>query len=379
MHIGIDCRLFSSKFTGIGRYTHELVDHLIELNRKLPQPHKITLFFNNPEFQNYKSIAPINKILVNARHYSFAEQTRFLRILNKQKCDIVHFPHFNVPIFYRRPYIVTIHDLTLSFFPGRKMIRWFHRLAYNLTIKTATRRAKKIIAVSHHTKKDLIEQLKVPADKIKVIYHGINPNFTIIADASKFEKTLKKYQITPPFLLYSGVWRYHKNLPRLIEALKILRDDKNLDLKLVITGKPDPHYPEIKETIRNLQLQDSVIFPGLVAEDELVHLYNAASIFVFPSLYEGFGLPPLESMSCGTPVVASNIASIPEICGQDNALFFDPYDVNDIASKIELLYKDSDLQAELIAKGLQHASKFTWPKMAQETFELICSNHSKNS
>jgi len=378
MRIGIDCRLFSSNFTGIGRYTHELVDNIIELNRKLKEPHQLVLFFNNPEYHNFKTIAPIKKVLVNAKHYSLKEQTRFLRILNKEKLDHVHFPHFNVPILYRRPYTVTIHDLTLSLFPGRKMTKWYHRLAYYFTIKNATKRAKKIISVSKNTKEDIIKYLKRDPGKIEVIYHGINSNFKLIEDAHKLDKTLHKYHIKKQFLLYAGVWRNHKNLPGLIRAFKMLKE-KNIDLQLVITGKSDPNYPEVKNTVKKLDLKNEVIFPGLVEEKELIHLYNAAFIFVFPSLYEGFGLPPLESMRCGTPVVASNTSSVPEVCGEDNALFFDPHNTEDIAEKIETLYKDADLQAELIERGIQHTATFTWEKMAKKTFDVICANHSNNS
>ncbi len=146
MKIGIDCRIYSSNFTGIGRYTYELVQHFIQLNQKLKNPNELILFFNNPEYENFqkhKNDKNIKKILVNSPHYSFSEQTKFLKILNKQNLDIVHFPHFNVPIFYRKPFIVTIHDLTLTLFNGRKMTKFYHRWAYNLTIKNAVKKAKK--------------------------------------------------------------------------------------------------------------------------------------------------------------------------------------------------------------------------------------------
>ena len=371
MKIGIDCRLFSSTFTGIGRYTHELVDHYIDLNNKLDKPHQLVLFFNKPEFKKFKAVENVKKVLVDAKHYSFAEQTKFLFKLNKEKLDTVHFPHFNVPIFYRRPYVVTIHDLTLNFFPGQKMTKFYHRFAYNLTIKNATRRAKKIIAISKNTKNDLIEILNIDPKKIEIVYNGIDERFKLIQDASIFKKTLKKYKISKQFLLYTGVWRNHKNLPRLLKAFKMLKEEKNLDLQLVITGKEDPHYPEVKKTVKKLDLTEDIIFPGLVDDEELIHLYNAAFIFVFPSLYEGFGLPPLESMRCGTPVAASNISSIPEVCGEENAVYFDPYSATDIAEKIYSLYIDTAKQAELVEKGIKHSAKLSWTTTAEQTFKLI--------
>ncbi len=372
MKIGIDCRIFSSNFTGIGRYTHELVNELIKINDKIHSPHSFVLFFNQPEYRTYKTKSPnVKKILVNIKHYSLAEQTKFLHILNKEKLDITYFPHFNIPIFYKRPYIVTIHDLTLSFFPGKKMTKFYHRIAYSLTIKNAVRRAKYIIAVSENTKKDIIKHLHISAQKIKVIYNGISDKFKFIKDTLCLQKTLKKYNITKEFLLYTGVWRNHKNLVNLIRAFEIIKNTSHLNLQLVITGKPDPSYPEIKKTANNSRMKNDIIFTGLIPEEDLINLYNAAHIYVFPSLYEGFGFPPLEAMKCGTPVAASFSSSIPEICGKENAVFFDPYDTNDMAKKIIMLYKNTDLKKSLIEKGKKHVIKFSWKKMAQETFNLI--------
>ncbi|MBT4917546.1 glycosyltransferase family 4 protein [Candidatus Peregrinibacteria bacterium] len=380
MKIGIDCRLYSSNFTGIGRYVHEIVDWFVKINNENKRENELVLFFNKPEYNDF--IPPnlsVKKVLVNARHYSLAEQTKFLKILNKENCDIVHFPHFNVPILYKKPYVVTIHDLTLSFFPGQKMTKWFHRLAYNWTIKNAVKKAKKVVAVSENTKADIVENLKVPEAKIKVIHNGVSKFFQMLDDPKEAGSTLKKYGINKQFLLYTGVWRNHKNLPNLIKAFEIIKSRKEIDLQLVITGKEDPHYPEVRKEIKKSEFNEDVITPGLVKEEELLHLYNAALLYVFPSLYEGFGLPPLESMKCGTPVVASNTSCIPEVCGEKNAVFFDPYYPQKIADKIEHLYKDADLQAELVERGYQHANKFTWERSARTTYNILCSNHSNNS
>ncbi len=371
MRIGIDCRIFGTGFTGIGRYTYELAKHFIDLNAKLECPHELVFFLNQKEYKEFETGEHSKKVLVNAKHYSIAEQFKLPGQLRKEKCDVIHFPHFNVPLFYRKPFTVTIHDLTLSLFAGRKMKKWHHKLAYNLTIKSATKRAKKIIAVSRHTKKDIVKHLYIPEEKIQVVYNGVDPKFKLIRDLDKLTPTLKKYKIEKPFLLYTGVWRSHKNLPRLIEAFGILKREKRLDIQLVITGKPDPLHPEVKETVKNLQLQEDVIFPGVVSEEELIHLYNAASIFVFPSLYEGFGLPVIEAMSCGTPVAASNKSSIPEVCGKDNAVFFNPKSTREIAESITMLYKNVDLQVSLIERGLRRASEFSWRKAAEESFEII--------
>lgn len=376
MRIGIDCRIYSPRFTGIGRYVYELVEHIIKINDSLNKKHEIVLFFNNPEYENFKiPNESVKKILAKIGHYSFAEQIKFPKILKKENLDIVHFPHFNLPILYRRPYIVTIHDLILTLFPGKKMTKWFQRLAYYFIIKNAVRTAKKVITVSKNTKNDLMKFLKVPEKKIEVIYNGISPEFKIIDDQKILEKTLSKYKIKTPFLLYTGVWRSHKNLVRLLEALSYLKNEKGLELNLVITGKKDPHYPEIEYTTHTLDLEKNVTFTGQVDEEDLVNLYNSALFYVFPSLYEGFGLTPLEAMKCGTPVIASNTSSIPEICGEKNAIFFDPYNIKDIAEKIYELYKDPLKQAKLEENGLTHASKFSWKTSIDKTFKIVTNNY----
>ncbi|MBT3705034.1 glycosyltransferase family 4 protein [Candidatus Peregrinibacteria bacterium] len=365
MKIGIDCRMFSSNFTGIGRYTAELVKNL-EKDPK-SKTHEFVLFFNEPEFSSYKPTKPNFKpILVDAPHYSLKEQTKFLGQLNEQNLDLMHFTHFNAPIRYKKPFIVTIHDLTHTLFPGRKMRALPYRMAYKKVIKNAVKKATHIIAVSENTKKDLIRIHKTNPEKIHTIYEGANKEFHQLKPAEL--KTLKTPNIKEPFLLYTGVHRYHKNLPRLIKAFSLIAH-KNRNLDLVITGKPDPLYPEAEEATKQFHLENRIHFTGLVPEDELIALYNLAEAYVFPSLYEGFGLPVLEAFACGTPVVASNVSSIPEIAGKA-ALLFDPENPKDIAEKIQKLLKSHSLQNDLRQKGLARVKAFSWQKMAKEILSL---------
>lgn len=359
--IGIDCRMYSSNFTGIGRYTFELVKNL----QKLDQENTYILFFNDPEYEKFQETKNFKKRLVNAKHYSLKEQTKFLKALLKEKLDLVHFPHFNVPILYRKPYIVTIHDLTLSFYPGKKLTKKHHRVGYHLTLENSLKTSKKIISVSENTKKDILTLHKISEEKIATIYNGLNPEFKEQTNQTIVKTTLEKYKIQKPFLLYTGVWRSHKNLTNLIRAFKKLREIYNLDIELVITGKEDPHYPEVKQQAFGLKLEQHVKFVGLVPEKDLVNLYSSAEIYCFPSLYEGFGLPPLEAMACKTPVAASNISSIPEICGKNNLVLFNPANVDDIAEKIYTLYTDKTLQEKLTTRGLEHIKQFSWQKMTE--------------
>ncbi len=367
MRIGIDARIYSTRFTGVGRYVAELIRNLLEIDKK----NEYVIFMNREGYDSFEpNTKRVQKVLVNARHYSFAEQLRYWWILRSYKLDLMHFTHFNMPILYRGPSVVTIHDLTLSFFPGKKMNSAFYRFAYNLVLQGAVKHARKIIAVSENTRNDLKEVAGVEPGRVEVIYEGVDGQFTPRENAEAVEHTLKKYGISREFILYTGVWRSHKNLVNLIRAFKLLREDESFEAQLVITGEEDPYYPEVKRTVQEMGLEHDVVYAGLVPEDELVALYQAAKIYAFPSLYEGFGLPPLEAMRCGTPVVASKSSCIPEICGEENALFFDPYDPQDMAHALQRVWVDPELQKQLRDRGLKHSLKFSWEDMAEKTLKI---------
>ncbi len=381
MRIGIDCRFYSSKFTGIGRYTFELVKHLLEIDKK----NEYVLFFNEPEFRTEsRELRAENckKVLVNAKHYSLREQTVFLKKLYKEKLDLMHFTHFNAPILYRKSCIVTIHDLTPSFFPGKKFNKIYRKLAYNVTIKSIINRAKKIIAVSNNTAKDIIKVAPKTKSKIITIYESVAKEFSKKPNQKNLESTKKKFNLNDNFLLYTGVWRDHKNVVGLIKAFeKVLKapllparhgsgGNGAWGLQLVITGKEDPFYPEVKETVKALKLENDVIFTGFVPEEELLSLYHLCKAYVFPSFYEGFGLPVLEAFACDKPLICSNKSSLPEVAGKDNAVFFNPYDVNDMAEKILKVLSDENLQKKLIENGQKRLKNFSWKKMAEETLRV---------
>lgn len=365
--IGIDCRMYSSKFTGIGRYVFELVQHLANSNT---EDHYV-LFFNEPE---YSTFTPPNdrftKVLVGAHHYSLAEQTIFLYKLLKAKLDLMHFTHFNAPILYKKKSIVTIHDLTLSFFPGNKMRSPLYRAAYRLTLGSSVRNASKIISVSNYTARDLQKILNVDPHKIHIIYEGVNPEFKRNDSHEELVATQKQLNITKPYILYTGVWRSHKNLVGLIRAFQILKDKYHEETQLVITGREDPHYPEVKRTAEESTYADDIIFTGMVEEPDLINLYSGAHVYALPSFYEGFGLSPLEAMKCEVPAVVSKTSCLPEICGEENALYFDPYDPTDMAEKLHTISINSDIRNKLIENGREHVKQFSWEKMARETLEV---------
>jgi hypothetical protein len=369
MKIGIDARMYSSSFTGIGRYVFELIQNLAKLDKKT----EFIVFLNPSEFRHFKKPGKnFRAVRVDARHYSPAEQTSFLAALIKERLDLMHFTHFNAPLLYLGRSVTTIHDLTLSKYPGQKMVSPLHRLAYNLVLRRAVSHASQLIAVSRNTKKDLRNLLDLHTKPIEVIYNGIGSEFKPAKSRTAVKaKLAKKYNLKSDFLLYAGVWRDHKNLLGLFEAFARLRQTRKFASKLVITGRPDPIYaPTIYAKVKELGLDKAVIFAGLVPEADLIQFYQAARVFVFPSFYEGFGLPPLEAMATGTPVAASNTSSIPEVCGAGNAVFFDPKNHDEMATAIYRAWHDVRLRKQLIAAGKKRVKEFNWQQMAKETLAV---------
>ncbi|MBI5413641.1 glycosyltransferase family 4 protein [Candidatus Peregrinibacteria bacterium] len=367
MRIGIDARLYSSAFTGIGRYVYELINHVTKLDTKS----EYVIFLNSPSFESF--VPPrkgVEKILADAPHYSFKEQWNLCRALWKAKLDLMHFTHFNAPILYRKPSVVTIHDLTINLYPGRKFNNWRSRFGYHLTINSIVNRSRRVIAVSEHTKRDVVKFLKTDPAKIGVIHEGVNPQFHHIANTVIIENFRNKNGLTKPYILYTGVWRSHKNLVNLIKAFAVLKHKYKFEGWLVITGKEDPWYPEVKQTVAEERLEGEVRFTGLVPDEDLVLLYNAALLYVLPSFYEGFGLPALEAFACGIPVCAAQSSSLPEVCGEGNAVFFNPHDASDMAQKMASVYTDRAKREELVTRGYARLKDFSWDKMAIETLEI---------
>jgi glycosyltransferase involved in cell wall biosynthesis len=378
MKIGIDCRIYSTTY-GIGRYTSELIRHLLQVDAK----NHYVLFFNNPEYDFFQCPnANWSKVLVNAPQYSIAEQTKFLNILNSLNLDLVHFTHFNVPIRYKKPYLVTIHDLTLHYYPDkhytrrhRSLKKWSQIAAYRYTINNAAKKAKHIIAVTNNTKSDIQKELNINPDKISVIYEGVGGEFQPPSNVGQDRDPGLRLGSNPPssilptpYLLYTGNWRVHKNILNLIKAFKTVHEQKS-SIKLVITGRQEPDYPEIPALIKKLGLRDAIITPGIVSESKLIELYQNATLYVFPSRYEGFGLPALEAMACHIPVVASKASCIPEVCN-DAALYFDPEYPAEMAAAMLTVLNSQSIANNLTQQGIRNLKRFSWSKMAEETLQI---------
>ncbi|MCK4891402.1 MAG: glycosyltransferase family 4 protein [Candidatus Pacebacteria bacterium] len=364
--IGIDARMYGYAQTGIGNYIRHLLKYVFELDKK----NNYVIFLMPEEFDNFKLPSErIKKVKVSAKWYGWKEQLLLPFQLYKKKLDLMHFTHFNSPILYLKKIIVTIHDVTPFFFPGHKMKSIIRRVGFRTVFFSSVKKASKVIAVSKNTKNDIVDYFKIKENKINVIYEGVDGQFKIINDNQKIIGIKKKYNITKPFIFYTGVWRNHKNLAGLIKAFGILRNKYKLDYQLVLGGKEDLYYPEAKEAWKKLGLENKIIRTGFINQEDLPLFYNTAELFIIPSFYEGFGLIGLESMACGTPVVSSNTTSLPEVLG-DAAIYFNPNSPEEMAEKIKLVLTDKKLYNELREKGFKQVGKYSWEQMGIETLKI---------
>jgi len=369
MLIGVDARFFGPLGKGLGRYTQKLIENLEKIDRK----NDYVVFLRKENWDLYRPKNPhFQKVLANYPWYSVTEQVAMPYKISQSKVDLMHFPHFNVPIFYGGKFVVTIHDLILLQFPTLKATTLsrpmysIKQAGYKFVIRQAVRRAKKVITVSKYTKKELVRYFGIPSEKIVVTYEACNGSQQAKASSRKI---LKRFKITKPYLLYIGNAYPHKNLEGLIRAFKKLLKEYKLNLQLVLVGKEDYFFKRLKEEAKKLNLKSQVIFPGFVSDEELQVLYKNALLYVFPSFCEGFGLPPLEAQAQGLPVVSSNSSSLPEIL-EDTVEYFDPHSIDEMTKVIAKVTKDKNLQNRLKEKGLEHVKKFSWEKCARETLEV---------
>lgn len=372
MRIGIDARFFGVKRKGLGRYTQKLVENL----EKVDSENQYFIFLRAENFDEYiPKNQNFQKVLADFNWYSWDEQVKFPKLLNKYKLDLVHFPHFNVPIFYFKKFVVTIHDLTLIHFPTIKnstlhpFFYFLKFLAYKMVIKSAIHRSNRIITISKFTKKDILNHYKrIPQEKVIVTYEACE-DFCMMSP-NKDEEILARYGIIKPYIMYVGNAYPHKNLERLVFAFEELQKVKK-DLKLVFVGKEDYFYSRLKTLVEDHKVKN-IIFTDYVPDHDLDVLFHNVSVYVFPSLYEGFGLPPLEAMAKGAPVVSSDHPCMREIL-DESAYFFNAEDIVRMAEAIDEVLRNESLRNELIAKGYKQVRKYSWKRMAQETKDAYSS------
>ena len=342
--LGIDARMI--EMSGIGTYIQHMMGQGIydyalgseELIRKYDKDVKVIPFD-----------API---------YSPKEQLFFSnKAVKVAGIDLMHFPHYNVPISYRGRYVVTVHDLIHLIFPeylGSKVKYWYAKFL----MTQAVRRADHVFTVSENSKKDIRKYFGTDPEKITVTYNGVDEDFRV-KDKAEIDYLYEKYNIPrdKKLILFVGNLKPHKNLGTLLEAVKLLDRD---DVMLLLVGKAFKNL-DLEQQEEELGIRGQVIHTGLVSKEELVDLYNLADVFVFPSLYEGFGIPPLEAMACGTPVIAANNSSIPEVVG-DAAILDKATDADEICNSINKLLNDNRLYEMMKKKGLERSCFFSWKK-----------------
>lgn len=373
MRIGIDARFYGPGVgTGLGRYTEQLLQ---ELDRSTSE-HDFVVFLRDDNFNLFQPRREhrFTKVRAPWRWYTVKEQLAFPGLLRRSRLDLMHFPHFNVPLLTAVPFIVTVHDLILNKFPTERAttlepyLYWAKHAAYTLVIRQAIRRSRHVLAVSENTKRDIVETYRIPADRISVTYEG--------CDAPGEQETAgldlrQRFGITRPFIMYAGTSYPHKNLERLVDAAVALRQSGR-EIQVVLVGREDFFSKRLQAYTRRTvppANRDTVVFTGYVDDRVLNALYASAQLYVFPSRYEGFGLPGLEAMARGLPVAAARASCLPEIYGPA-AEYFDPEKTTDLVSTINRLLGDEQRCAELRSLGFAQVRKYSWRRMAEETLAV---------
>lgn len=299
------------------------------------------------------------------------EQVALRKVCGAEKVDLLHSPYFASPLVPNVPTVVTIHDVIPLVLPNYG--RASHVRAYMKLVSAAARRASAILTVSETSKQDIVRILGIPPEQIHVTYNAADSSLRPICNRSALEGIRDSYGITGDFLLYFGGFDRRKNVERTLLAYRAARDSFHHPCQLVLAGSlglvGHPLYPDPRSMILRLGLEGEVLVTGRISEEEKPVLYSAAVGFVFPSLYEGFGMPVLEAMACGTPVITSNSSSLPEVAG-DAALLVDPTSVEAIAEAMVRVVNDAGLRGELSRRGLQRAAQFSWEASAAKTLEV---------
>jgi glycosyltransferase involved in cell wall biosynthesis len=364
MRIVLDVRTIDDHFPGIGRYAFQLTRALA---REKDRGELVLLSNAGPANTRFDLAAlasepDVRIIPTPVRPFTAMEQLRLPYALRKLRPTATHFPYMVLPYAAPRPVVLTIHDIIPLRLPH--FFTFQQRLLYRISLSLALRAATAVICVSEATRSDLISIYCLEATRIAVIREGVGEGFRP-RGREETDPMRKARELPERYILYAGSNKPHKNLPVLMQAYARLRTAP----PLVVAGSLDPRFDAELREVERLGLGGRIRFLGAVNEDELPALYSGAEAFVFPSLYEGFGLPPLEAMACGVPVACSDIPSLREIA-VNAALFFDPRDCESLASALESILTDKPLRDDLRIRGLQRSSELTWDSTAKETLEV---------
>lgn len=375
MRIGLNTLfLIPNKMGGTEIYARSLISGFAQVDNK----NEYFILSNKENYKTWSKLPPNFKPIYcnvkgsNKIFRTLYEQILLNKVIKENKLDIVHSLGYTIPLTHKGYIsVVTIGDLIFEIFP--KEFSFIQKLAAKKLIFSAAKKSDYIVTFSEYAKQDIVKFCSVPQDKISAILLAPNKFLAFESDPVKKARIIKnikeKYHIKSNYVLSVVSTYYHKNLHRLLDAFKILRGKYKIAHQLVLTGLSMRANKEVINYVEQLGLKDAVIFTGWVEEEEIAHLYQAAALFVFPSLYEGFGLPVLEAMAAGVPVVSSNATSLPEVLG-NAAITFVPYNVEEMVKKIVEVLVSENLQKELIEKGKKQVMKFSWEKCAHETLDV---------
>jgi glycosyltransferase involved in cell wall biosynthesis len=355
--IAIDARKINS---GTGRYVERLLTYL----QKIDKVNEYLVLLKEKDVDSFRPTNPNFKpIFTPHKEFTFGEQLDYAKQIKNLNVDLVHFPMAQQPIRYGRKVVTSILDLTTARFSNpskNKIVFLIKQKIYVFLVKLVVKKSKQIITISDYVKEDLLNFVKINKDKITTIYLAADE----ITDPMEPIKDLQ----SKPFIFYVGRPQPHKNLSRLLQAFAILKKS-HLDLLLVLAGRKDEVYDGVAEEAKKVGVNESVIFLGYVTEGQLKWLYRGCKAYVFPSLSEGFGLPGLEAMRHGAPVISSDMTCLPEVY-DDAAWYCNPLDVHDIARSIDEVLTNTELRNELIKRGRERARQFSWQKMAEQTLDV---------
>ncbi len=376
MRIGIDCRTIlnpdKGEEAGVGHYTYQLVRHLLEIDKK----NTFVLFFDRSVED--KRLKKFDQKNVETKFFPFIKYERFMpqryvdflisATVNSKNVDVYFSPIPRVPKSYKGKSVVTTHDLSIIEFPDLFSKKDLSKL--KTQIPDALKKSEKVIAVSHFTAKEIHKHFDIPMKKIKVIHNGVDKRFFNKVSDNEIKKFKKDYKIKGDYILFLGTLDPRKNIGRLIDAYEKLRKESDKDYKLVLAGAKGADVTQIDRKIKFSDYKKDIYVPGYIPAKDLGPLFKGASLFVFPSLYEGFGIPPLEAMAKGVPTIASDIDPVNEVVG-DSIVKFDPKNVQNIYKTIKKVLKDKDLQKKIIKDGKKKAKQFSWEECATTTLKVL--------
>ena len=363
MRIAIDARKLRDY--GIGTYIRNLLRHLARLDTRtefVVLCREEDRVFAAELGENFRAVPE------RSRGYSVREQIAVPLDLRRERVDLFHAPHYVLPPLTPCRSVVTIHDCIHLRFPQYLPNRLGYAYARS-SLWVAAHRSARVLTVSEASKRDILSYFRIPESKIAVIYNAIDERFHEEPAADEVARVQERYQLYDPFVLYAGNIKPHKNLERLIEAFHTIRRGDLSNVKLLIIGDEISKYATLRRAVHRYKLHQHVRFFGFVPDATLAILYRLARVFVFPSLYEGFGLPPLEAMASGTPVITSNVSSLPEVVG-DAAMLIDPYEPAAIAGAMRRVLADDRLRDDMRERGFARVRDFSWDRSVRRVREI---------